>query len=222
MSPLTICGLRVPLALAFCLAAFVSCPATGFAQADDDDAADATPDGQPAEPPAEAEGPWLVLQAAFTGSLGAGPAVGSVGGRLGLELRWAYLSVTLAARGDLPFSVGVDVGGDDGAIEAHVFGGELGFCGRLSPVHVCGVLVAGATRGEGSGFAVDEQSYLPFVALGARAGLELPIAGPFAFFAQLDVLAHLTPAELRVDAEPVWSMPPLSAVLAAGISARLL
>ena len=146
----------------------------------------------------------------ITGSLGASIAVATGGAAIGAEIGWRDLRVLLTLRGDVPTS-GAAAGG---SVEANLLGGELAGCGLWSPVMLCGVVFAGALRGQGAGFTPNREVWLPHVGLGGRIGLEGRLFDAVSLRVQLDLMGHLTPARLQVDEIGVWAIAPVSGVLA--------
>jgi hypothetical protein len=60
---------------------------------------------------------------------------------------------------------------------------------------------------------------IPFVALGARLGAELPITAPFLVRFHLDGMTPLTRPTLRLDGSPVWRTPAFSGALGGALAA---
>ena len=58
------------------------------------------------------------------------------------------------------------------------------------------------------------------LALGARGGIEVPIAGPFVFRADLNVVIPLFHNYLEVNGTQIWSASPVAAWLAIGVGAQ--
>ncbi|MFK7991407.1 MAG: hypothetical protein AB8I08_35650 [Sandaracinaceae bacterium] len=181
------------------------------------------PEPQPPEPaspprPPVVEDPpgsavQLHLYAAVAASLGASPTIAGAGGSLGVDIRIDMLSVGAGLRGDVPTSIDVE----PGSVEAHLVAGELNVCGWASPIGFCALGVVGGMRGEGRGFEANDEVWLFFAAAGARVALSVPIAGALGFRAHADILAHVAPAELLVDGDVAWAMPPASGLIAAGL-----
>ena len=65
-----------------------------------------------------------------------------------------------------------------------------------------------------------QQVSAPFLAVGARVGLEIPFGSVLSGGVHVDVLAPITETVLRVNGEPVWTSPPVSAALGATVGAR--
>ena len=65
-----------------------------------------------------------------------------------------------------------------------------------------------------------QQVTAPFLAAGARVGLELPLGSILTAGAHADVLAPLTETVLRVNGQPVWTSPAISGALGVTIGAR--
>jgi hypothetical protein len=75
----------------------------------------------------------------------------------------------------------------------------------------------GEVIGEGTGVATSQTRAAPYVAFGARAGAEIPVAGPLEVRAYVDVDVALTKTTLAIDSASVWTTPPVGG--AAGVAA---
>ena len=60
----------------------------------------------------------------------------------------------------------------------------------------------------------------PFVAVGARVGLEVPLGSVLSAGIHADVLAPLMELVLQVSGQPVWTSPPISGALGLTVGAR--
>ncbi len=85
-----------------------------------------------------------------------------------------------------------------------------------------GCLVGGAGAIGTAGSEVNNPRHVTsFYALaGARLGIEVPLAGPFAVRAALDALASLTPTTIAVGNVDTWTTPPAGLAAGAGLLAH--
>lgn|GEM_PF-2957841 len=129
------------------------------------------------------------------------------------QRRW---SIGLGFRGDLPapFSIG------DAVVEVSMLSGEFMVCGHFLSLYACPILIAGEQRirtrsmNEGDGFVQ------PFVALGGRLGVIVPLTHRLEFQARLDLLANVTRNALIIP-ETVRFLPGAgSAALVVGVGGR--
>lgn len=148
-------------------------------------------------------------------SVGTAPDV-AIGMAASIGARWGNFSIDVDGRGDLPASGAVKTGG---TAEASLLAGSLVPCFHRGVWFVCGVAVAGSVHGSGRDVVAQREGDALYLAAGARAGLELPLGGPFFFRPQIDGLANLSPVELQVDESRVWKAPRFSALIGAGVFA---
>jgi hypothetical protein len=128
---------------------------------------------------------------------------------------------------DETFSIGAGVTGlfsgpiaaGGAAIAGSIAAGELFACGWLAPLVVCAVIAGGASFGAGHGFEVDRQGDAAYAAIGARALVHQPIAGPLALRASIDLSAPLVRAGLVAGGERLWQTEPVTVEI--GVAAAL-
>jgi hypothetical protein len=160
--------------------------------------------------------------------IGVGPLLGfgflparSVGMTALAGVRWPATSLLIELRGDLPVTARPAEGV---SLETSWFGGSLGACQHASAVLVCGLATAGrverVTRYNGGAWASTE----PYLGLGLRAGLEVPLSSHLAGQLAGDGVLTLHEPRLELDArrakpgpQELWSAPPF----AAAVSLRL-
>jgi hypothetical protein len=65
-----------------------------------------------------------------------------------------------------------------------------------------------------------QQVTAPFLAVGARVGLEIPLGRTLSVGAHADVLSPVTETVLRVSGQPIWTSPAISGALGVTIGAR--
>jgi hypothetical protein len=149
----------------------------------------------------------------LTTSLGTAPNA-ALGASVSLGVRWRSVSLHLEGRHDWVASVAVPTGGAAGT---SLWLGGVAPCFHGDPWFFCGVVSIGSMRASGDGLVQSRTGNASYQAAGGRVGLEIPLAGPVFFRPELDLVAHLTRLELRVDGAPVWSLPPFSVQLGAGV-----
>jgi hypothetical protein len=98
--------------------------------------------------------------------------------------------------------------------------GALVPCAFRGVLEGCALLAGGAVRAASHDLAMPQQVSAPFVALGARVGLELPLGSILSIGAHADVLAPVTEVVLRVNNQPVWTSPAISAAFGLTVGAR--
>ncbi|MFZ5891970.1 MAG: hypothetical protein ACOY0T_13020 [Myxococcota bacterium] len=142
----------------------------------------------------------------------------SVGGSLFLAARRGVLSVSLALRGDLP--AGTQLTGSSGIVESNTAAGELSPCLHYREYRACGLSLLGKIWARSQSIAVPASDSGTYAALGVRLGFAWPRNSVWAFSAQADALALMTPFSIAVDAQPVWSAPSAFVTLGAGALVR--
>jgi hypothetical protein len=180
----------------------------------------------PAVPPAplvavtvdkqEAPLPWYVR--AGTGAVVAVGATPSVDAGLTLDAgaRRGAFSLSFEGRADFPVS---KQAGDGGSVGASLALGCAVACGHLRIVRACVVAGVGALRAAGSGVTDPQQDTKPYVTLGGRLGVEVPVGGPLFVDVHGDALFAATRITFRLDGRDVWTTPPIGGVLGAGMGA---
>jgi hypothetical protein len=176
------------------------------------------PPAPPSRTPVQPEPPPLVFDGAIgvLGAWGAAPGP-NVGMTMEASLRRRSLGVGLEGRVDLPTSTALRVG----SIRTSLLTGSLVPCFHFGIAAGCALAIAGVFRSSGHDLVDARQVTLPFIAVGARAALELPLATWFVFRFHGDVIAPLTETVLRVSGQDVWSSPTVSAALGMALVARV-
>jgi hypothetical protein len=153
---------------------------------------------------------------AILSSFGTAPDL-AIGMAASFGIRWANFSVNIEGRSDWPASSPVSTGG---AARASLIAGSVVPCFHRGVWFVCGLGVVGSVHGSSQDLIVKilEGNAL-YLGAGARAGVEVPLVGPFFFRPQLDALANFNPVELQVDNARVWKAPPFSVLIGAGVFA---
>ncbi|MDB4930313.1 MAG: hypothetical protein JWM10_2797 [Myxococcaceae bacterium] len=172
--------------------------------------------------------PTPTLQFAALATLSTGVAPGLLGGafRPGLALRATPLFGATA----LPIELAIDAPGslDDVARGARVDALPIqlgaGVCrrfGRRVVVPLCAVAAATAIVAWGDGYAPDRAAVGFALGVGARAGVELPLAGRWCFVASAELRALALRPALQVNGTAggaLWTAPPVAATLAFGVA----
>jgi hypothetical protein len=108
-----------------------------------------------------------------------------------------------------------------GRITTTLVAGSILPCVRApAPLFFCGVASIGEFHESGSGLASPRSGGALFGAVGPRAGVELPLARPFFFFAHADALATLTRHVVQVDGQDAFVIAPVTGSLGLGAGAR--
>ncbi len=96
-------------------------------------------------------------------------------------------------------------------------------CYEARFVGFCAVATAGPWRAAGKGLVDDRSVTIPYLALGARVVVRVPLTSALALVLALgaDLLwAPLVQAELRVDGQDLWTSPPLALSAGLGVAVR--
>jgi hypothetical protein len=130
-----------------------------------------------------------------TATVGLAPSP-SLGAELAFRGKRSWFSVALAARGELPSS-GVYLGS---TVTTYTFAGEILPCVHPTNwLYACAVGAFGIYYEHGS-VGQPGGELAPFVALGARAGVEIPLGRRFFVDAHLDGLVPVTTIDVTVGA----------------------
>ena len=179
---------------------------------DDVPQADALPASAPAPPPSVA---WSV---GAEGGLafGAAPAP-ALAGALDLDARvsdWA-LELDLAALA--PATEGVAGGG---AVQTWTVGAALRPCRWLGPFEACASVAIDRIEGSGEGIPHPATSDGVFAVLGGRLAVEIPVS-VLAIRASANLGAPLQRPSVSIDSVAVWTMPPVSGSVGAGVAFKI-
>jgi hypothetical protein len=148
----------------------------------------------------------------LVGGIGSAP-VRNLGVSVRVGARRVDLSIDVEGRADLPASVPLEVG----KVSTSLLVASLLPCIHWRVVAGCGLVTGGALRAAGHGLVDSRQVDDPYVALGARVALEVPIGGKLNLTAHADASAPLITTELRVGGEELWTTPPLSFLVGLGV-----
>ena len=181
---------------------------------------------RPVPPPAERTRIFAGVGALL--AIGTAPALAAAGFTLTFAFRQSAWSVAVELRADLP--AGTSAGG--GRVSSMLATGGLVACVHGKVFHLgrreveaagCGIVAAGIQIDSGEGFDRENRTLVaPYVAVGGRFALEVPLAGPLAACVHADLLVPTYRSDFQVlrngAAETVFSTPPVSA--AVGVSLR--
>jgi len=154
------------------------------------------------------------------GTVGSAPAA-SVGGSVQASARRGWLSIGLEGRGDRASTTTLDFNGAPvGEMQTSLLLGALVPCAFRGVLEGCALVAAGAIRASARGLDMPQQVSAPFVAVGARVGVELPLGSILSAGVHADLLAPVTELVLRVSGQPVWTSPAISGSLGLTIGVR--
>lgn len=154
------------------------------------------------------------------GAIGSAPAA-AVGASVGAAVRRGSLSIGLEGRGDLPSTMGLYRGDTyAGQLQTSLLIGSLVPCASRGILEGCVLLSGGVMRASARDIVNPQQVSAPFLAVGARVGLDLPIGTIVSAGIHLDVLAPVTELILRISGEEVWTSPGISGALGMRVGAR--
>jgi hypothetical protein len=128
-------------------------------------------------------------------------------GSLGLELR-----------GDAPGTVTSPGGGHANVL---LFAATLVPCAHAGSFFACAVGSVGWLHASGADVAVTRSGSAAVLAMGPRAGFELPVGGSLALQVHGDLLVNALRPEVSLNGA-LWPLPPFSGVVAFGIAYRFL
>jgi hypothetical protein len=158
---------------------------------------DSVPPRESGESPVRVE-----LAAGFAGWLGTAPAA-SLGPTLLASIRWRAVSFAAEGRLELPASAPSGALPNERARTSLVGGGPL-VCLHVDPFFTCGVAFVGSLSAEAPGVPGATQSRGLDVLAGLRAGVALPLGGPFSARASVDVLGNVRGPTVRALDETLW------------------
>jgi hypothetical protein len=154
------------------------------------------------------------------GTVGSAPAA-AVGGTVQASARRGSFSIGLEGRGDVATATTVDFNRMQvGEVDTSLLMGALVPCALRGVFEGCALLAAGALRASARGLAMPQQVTAPFLALGARVGVEIPLGSILSAGAHADILAPVTETVLRVSGQPIWTSPAISGALGVTMGAR--
>lgn len=157
----------------------------------------------------------VIFQAAgaLVGAVGAAPAA-ALGLEVGIGARRGDLSLAIEGRADLPASTPLPAA----EVSAWLLAGSLVPCAHWRAFAGCVLATAGVLRAAGRGLVDARQVTVPWLALGARLGADLPLSASLSLSAHADAVAPLVQTELRVGDAVVWTTPAVVFAVAVGLA----
>jgi hypothetical protein len=182
---------------------------------------------EPAPPPVPAPPPPVLsvpivfqVRLGGLGTVGSAPAA-AVGGTVQASARRGSFSLGLEGRGDVAQTTQVNYNGAQvGDFQTSTLMGSLVPCAVRRVLEGCALLSAGVVRASAHGIQMPQQVSAPYVAVGARVGLELPLGSILSIGAHADLLAPINEVVLRVSGQPVWTSPAISGAFGLTVGAR--
>ncbi|MFT3707158.1 MAG: hypothetical protein QM817_05760 [Archangium sp.] len=149
--------------------------------------------------------------------IGQAPEVG-IGGALRVWLLGQSLAGAIEVRGDAPSSIPIS----GGRVGSSLFAAEASGCYRWKSLAACVLLGGGAVRAFGDGFAGNNVKWVPWVAAGARVGVQVPLGKtPLYFEAHADAVFQFVRSALLVGDEEAWRMPLIGGTAGVGLGYRI-
>ncbi|HEY7372693.1 MAG TPA: hypothetical protein VIF57_11075 [Polyangia bacterium] len=168
----------------------------------------------PAPVPARAARRYEIgLRADGAAALGFGPGTAAAMG-LGASLRRRALSLDAEARIVAPSSAALA----SGSVSAWSWNATLGPCLHRGPVAACALGSGGVLRASTAGLAMTGAATAPYLAVGARGVLELPIGARWRLRWAAEIAAPLVTVHLAVDGRDVWTSPRVNALSSLGLA----
>jgi hypothetical protein len=140
------------------------------------------------------------------GSVGGAPSP-AAGAALSAGLAWQALSIDLEARADLPATGAGASEVSPARVTSWLIAGSIVPCVHLRIAFGCAIASAG-TFGATSTAVQHGDVYRPWGALGARAGVELPLGRPLSLRVYAELLVPLAPETLTIDGAPAYTSKP--------------
>ncbi|AKF04633.1 hypothetical protein [Sandaracinus amylolyticus] len=175
-------------------------------------APDAGPPPDAANAQDEGDGPALLLTATLLASYGIAPGV-SAGLVLGAGVHVDAFSVALELRGELPTV--------ESSVRGAPYVASVVPCGHLDIVGLCGIVSAGVFWGEGVDVPSARSGFAPYVALGARALVAVPLGAELALRLHGELTVPVVGATLQLGGTRAWETPAVGLALGVGVGARL-
>ncbi len=158
----------------------------------------------------ETTGRPLILRFGFGGQAALGVAPAPVAGLLVVGApRYQNFSLSFEFRTDATASRTLENGT---TIESRLMAGSFAPCFHLDPGYACAVGTLGAVEATSDAPKREEDSGL-YGGLGFRLGTEWPVAKFLVLRTHADLLATLTPVDIRLDKQSVWEMSPITGSL---------
>ncbi len=169
----------------------------------------------PSSAPAPASSAWrLRLGLGTHVALGNAPAP-SLGLNAGVGGRTGAFSLGVEGRSDLPASTS----SANGKVSAQLLAASLLPCLHRGLLAACGVASAGVVLGEGQGGTAPTRGSSPWLGLGARLGIEVPLGDWLFVRVHGELLAAPLRTTLRIGGIDAWTSPVVNAGIGAGLGA---
>jgi len=147
-------------------------------------------------------------------AVGVGPGVGA-GASVLLVGRRVPWSLSVEARFDgLSTGMSFEQGG---SVTTTLLSGVIAPCRSFDPFSACALGLAGRIAAESTGVSPPNSDAAPYAAAGGRLGFEWPFSRSVLLHARFDLLLTLLPVDMELGDETVWSSPPVSGLLGAGV-----
>jgi hypothetical protein len=161
--------------------------------------------------------PSWMAGADVLGSVGSAPGpTAGLGAFVALRASAASVELRLDADASTPISVG-----PVGHAETTHFLGTLAPCAHFGLVSVCAIGEAGWLWAWGSDLDIVKTQAMPFIAAGARLGLELPVSDALVFRIYAEGVFDLDRASFELDYSDVWQASLAEGTLAIGLARRI-
>jgi hypothetical protein len=154
------------------------------------------------------------VEAGLVGTVGSAPSP-SLGVAAGVGIRGGDFSLGIEGRADISASTSLRVG----EASTSLLVASLVPCLHFGKLAGCALATAGALRAAGHGLIDSRQVTVPYVALGARLAIALPITKRLSLAMHGDMTTPIGKTHLEVDDSEVWTTPPLAFVLGLGVAA---
>lgn len=167
--------------------------------------------------PSESPRLALVAYADFTTTFARTPGI-LLGGRLGGGLRRGALAIAVEGHAEATAEPTLIANGD--RVLATVFSAAVVPCGYLGLVQLCGVATLGSRQIQALDVVGRSAHGALFAVLGARGGIEVPLAGPLAFRASVELGVPLIRDRYLTDGIARATTSPLEGGASAGLLGR--
>ncbi len=197
-------------------------PASSAEALSDGNPPDVVPAADPASvavapTPGDAAKPAMTprLELGLVGGLGFAPAA-NLGVRVGGALQRDFLSLGFELRADLPASQQAG----SGKISAGLLLASLVPCAHVGMASGCFLISGGVQRVAGEDLSNARRATLPYLGLGVRLGLTIPVGAQTSLAFHGDMMAPITETKLTVDDATAWTSPTVAVALGAGLAMR--
>jgi hypothetical protein len=155
------------------------------------------------------------LELGLLGGMGFAPAL-NLGVRVGAALQVDFVSLGLELRADLPAAQAAG----SGQITAGLLVASLVPCAHVGMASGCFLVSGGVQRVAGEDLNNARRVTLPYLGLGVRLGLTIPLSARMSLALHGDMMAPITETRLTVDTAVAWTSPTVAAALGAGLAMR--